>query len=773
MKKYISEFTCGLSISVYLIVVDKCPSSKSNQMRNLKNIADAKRSNKIILRNPEELPNLLQRLWQINMVLSQWFQLDKVLMFLMLLRCALKVWCPVDVKFKIELQLLMMNFDFGDVARSGCFLVLNVALDNLELYGYDINVPDKHSNCLLHYSAQHGNTETTLKLLTLKALPDVVNARRQTPLHLACIHQHKPIIKILADSNAKMNIKDHLGQTPLFYLANSPSLAEFLIAQGADINISNSIGETLLHVAVKAGKKTLVQYFLEHGLYVDAKTACGDTPLMFAVQRGFAKIVHILLEHGADYKIENHKSQNLLHLAVENQQNEVCERLLSMEINFDQLDRDGASPLHLAAQRNYCDIIRILAESNVKIDQRDFDNYTPLHVAASNKNNGYAVAVLLEQHASIDAVTCNGDLPLHKAAGSGNEKAVKLLYRKAFLSVKNRCGLTPLMMAEAHDRRSVVYLLKELEVRQKLRRTSAIPKIRFFKLKTKMAVEQSIESILADSPTLDLLIKSQGAKMKQGAKMSLVHMAVGYGESELVDFFLEHGSEVDAKTASGETPLIHAVLRGSVEIVDVLLLYGADYQISNHLKQNLIHLAVKSYQPEVCKRLFALNINVNQLDQSGDSPLHEAARRNYCDIIKMLSENNANIDLRNFYNATPLHVAAGGRKNGNAVAVLLEQGASVDLVTDNLDLPLHKAAFSGNEQAVRLLYRKEFLIRKNRSGFTPLRLAEAFGRRSVVRILKELEIRNTKTSLKVLVLKALPDVASAKTLLYINWHPAA
>lgn len=59
-------------------------------------------------------------------------------------------------RFKAKAPLLIMNFDLGDVARNGCFLVLNVVLDNLELYGIDINVPDKNSNCLLHYSAKRG-----------------------------------------------------------------------------------------------------------------------------------------------------------------------------------------------------------------------------------------------------------------------------------------------------------------------------------------------------------------------------------------------------------------------------------------------------------------------------------------------------------------------------------------------------------------------------------------------------------------------------------------
>ncbi|XP_048522709.1 putative ankyrin repeat protein RF_0381 isoform X1 [Dendroctonus ponderosae] len=233
---------------------------------------------------------------------------------------------------------------------------------------------------------------------------------------------------------------------------------------------------------------------------------------------------------------------------------------------------------------------------------------------------------------------------------------------------------------------------------------------------------------VADSPDLVVYLLSRGAhiKIRNNLGETLLHLAVQARNSELVNFYLEYGLSANDKTLRGDTPLTYAVQSGFVEIMDLLLEYGADYKTTNPFNKNLVHLALAKNQREACRRLVTLDINLNQLDRNGISPLHSAAGRNYCDIIKILIENNANIDIRK--NATPLHMAADREECGDAVAVLLEQGAAVDVVTYNGDLPLHKAAASGNKQAVKLLHRKDFQIRKNRCGPTPLMMAEAFAK---------------------------------------------
>uniref|UniRef100_A0AAR5QKC8 Uncharacterized protein n=1 Tax=Dendroctonus ponderosae TaxID=77166 RepID=A0AAR5QKC8_DENPD len=348
---------------------------------------------------------------------------------------------------------------------------------------------------------------------------------------------------------------------------------------------------------------------------------------------------------------------------------------------------------------------------NANIDLRNFDNATPLHLAAGKKKNGDAVALLLEQGAAVDLVTYNGDLPLHTAAASGKEQTVRLLYRKGNTKTTSKVLVLKALPDVASARSPII----------------KIPINQYGKMDINDIRISPLLSV-ADSPDLVVYLLSRGAhiKIRNNLGETLLHLAVQARNTELVNFYLEYGLSANDKTLRGDTPLTYAVQSGFVEIMDLLLEYGADYKTTNPFNKNLVHLALAKNQREACRRLVTLDINLNQLDRNGISPLHSAAGRNYCDIIKILIENNANIDIRK--NATPLHMAADREECGDAVAVLLEQGAAVDVVTYNGDLPLHKAAASGNKQAVKLLHRKDFQIRKNRCGPTPLMMAEAFAK---------------------------------------------
>lgn len=50
-----------------------------------------------------------------------------------------------------------MDFDLFEVAKNECFSILNIALDNLELYNFNVDTQDPHNgNTLLHYAAVSG-----------------------------------------------------------------------------------------------------------------------------------------------------------------------------------------------------------------------------------------------------------------------------------------------------------------------------------------------------------------------------------------------------------------------------------------------------------------------------------------------------------------------------------------------------------------------------------------------------------------------------------------
>ncbi|RYC78041.1 hypothetical protein BFJ63_vAg19085 [Fusarium oxysporum f. sp. narcissi] len=108
----------------------------------------------------------------------------------------------------------------------------------------------------------------------------------------------------------------------------------------------------------------------------------------------------------------------------------------------------------------------------------------------------------------------------------------------------------------------------------------------------------------------------------------------------------------------------------------------------------------------------------------------------YRSLGRILNRNVLVIDAKNESGETPLSQAAGlGRED--VVRLLLEKGAAIESKNRSGQTPLFVAAREGHETVVRLLVEKGAAIKsKDRSGRTPLRWAARGGHEAVVRLLE-------------------------------------
>ena len=108
--------------------------------------------------------------------------------------------------------------------------------------------------------------------------------------------------------------------------------------------------------------------------------------------------------------------------------------------------------------------------------------------------------------------------------------------------------------------------------------------------------------------------------------------------------------------------------------------------------------------------------DVNEVNNSnGQIALHYASTHNHLQIIKMLIDNNANINLKDKIGMTPLHLTAlGGHKE--ATKIIIDSGALLNLVNIYGETPLDVALknFEIDSQNVKL-NKKQIaeLLRKN------------------------------------------------------------
>ena len=125
----------------------------------------------------------------------------------------------------------------------------------------------------------------------------------------------------------------------------------------------------------------------------------------------------------------------------------------------------------------------------------------------------------------------------------------------------------------------------------------------------------------------------------------------------------------------------------------------------------------------------------NARDEVGDTPLHEAARRNSVDVAKLLLANSANVDSADYLGATALHYAARGN-SVDVAKVLIENSANVDSTDRWGETPLHEAARENSVDVAKLLIQHSANLNATAAsgfekGLTPLQVAKKLGNQEI------------------------------------------
>ena len=74
-------------------------------------------------------------------------------------------------------------------------------------------------------------------------------------------------------------------------------VAEFLLAQGADLNYRDADGRSTLYVLALENRSDTAAFLLDHGAHVEAADLEGRTPLHVASWQGHLSVVTLLLKH--------------------------------------------------------------------------------------------------------------------------------------------------------------------------------------------------------------------------------------------------------------------------------------------------------------------------------------------------------------------------------------------------------------------------------------------------------------------------------------------
>ena len=189
---------------------------------------------------------------------------------------------------------------FGDVVK----LLLKVCA---------VNEPDGEQYTALHHAAEKGQFEIVKLLLNVRgAKLDAPSSLNHTPLWLAAVNGHEPIVSLLIEKRAKVDAKDANGLTPLLLAAEKghEGVVKLLLDKGAQLESKGIDGRTPLSRAAEKGHEAVVKLLLDKGAQLESKDIDGQTPLLWAARNGHEAIIEILVDQGAD--MEDIYGQTLL-----------------------------------------------------------------------------------------------------------------------------------------------------------------------------------------------------------------------------------------------------------------------------------------------------------------------------------------------------------------------------------------------------------------------------------------------------------------------------
>jgi len=230
------------------------------------------------------------------------------------------------------------------------------------------------------------------------------------PLVTAAKADDRAAVRSLLNGIPQKVIAGPEGTAALVWAAsrNDQEMADLLLRAGADAKGANEFGATALYAAAANAELPMTEKLLAAGADANAGLLSGETPLMQAARRGSVDIVRALLAAKANPNAaEKNGGQNALMWALSQRHAATAEELLRGGADVHAGSKSGFTPLMFAAQQGDVDSIRILLRAGAKPNDAQAGAPTPL-IIASAMGHVKAVDLLLDNGADPNATDWRG-----------------------------------------------------------------------------------------------------------------------------------------------------------------------------------------------------------------------------------------------------------------------------------------------------------------------------------------------------------------------------
>ncbi|KAF7174499.1 hypothetical protein CNMCM5623_007544 [Aspergillus felis] len=217
------------------------------------------------------------------------------------------------------------------------------------------------------------------------------------------------------------------------------------------------------------------------------------------------------------------------------------------------------------------------------------------------------------------------------------------------------------------------------------------------------------------------------------------HLAAARGHRKTIKLLLKHIDQ-HRPCANGQTWLHHAVLGGSLPVVELIL---TSFHAINHQDlegRTALHSAVLTRHSELVKLLLSKGANQSLKDATGRTVLHLAAMSgDLNDEVVGHFLGTAALNVADRCGRMPLHYAA--ERGFASLATVLQGGTDLDLQDSTGDTALHLA--SRNELAMALVKHGADIWMEDWDNATPVMMAAENGHHGATTVLAECMLKSS------------------------------
>jgi ankyrin repeat protein len=432
-------------------------------------------------------------------------------------------------------------------------------------------------------------------------------------------------------------------------------LTAFLIAFLATLGTASSqTAENALADAVRQGDTETISSLLANGGDPNGVEADGATALHWAVYQDNLEAATLLVHAGADVAVANRDGATALYLACVNGNAGIIELLLDNGADANAVvTEQGETALMLASLTGSAAAVQALLERGAEVNQSQERGQTALMWAAS-EGHADVLGVLISNGADVGARSMESTREERRPPGGmtalmfasrdgGIDSAKALVDAGANLNQTMADGTSPLVMTIVNGHYELgLYLLNQ----------GANPNIADSHNRAALyaAIDmRNVQWAQGSAPTGDSL-----------DPLLLIKALVGAGadpNAALVGKVNNRGAfDMRWSDTIGATPFVRAAQNGDIEVLQLLLAYGANPFVETSVEETAMHLLGGVGWPlgqghirtddEILASydlLISLGLDVNAANASGITPLMGAAYKGENVAVQYLVDHGANM----------------------------------------------------------------------------------------------------------------------------------